>query len=262
MLTHPFPRNVLAVATAAGLIAGTTFPAQAQPVIPASSQGGSSQGIDALLANEIDVFGVRIPAVQAVGGAVIAIAGLVGLSVAIAKLVESNSDDVGGKAGIAEGQPHPYEEVIANPSRYARPGGSYYFEPNGKYQYAIVEATGDSSPELLLQQMGTEINPVTVFTVRNGRAVAMENTLEAGAASAGGYRAGVAGATNGVGLYAYRGLSLNPNHELQRYTIRGTKLQAGEKSSYAATKELPASAMLLQWCSTLNQTCLTNGLQS
>lgn len=93
-----------------------------------------------------------------------------------------------------------YRRVIESPESFPVKGDAD-FVARGNYSYALVEATGDDHPELLLMTDGMEFSPVSVFTTEGDRLVQAEGVLIDGAAGAGGQRLRVKGSNSGAGLY-------------------------------------------------------------
>ena len=148
-----------------------------------------------------------------------------------------------------------YKEVLSNPKDIefnyphedrgpdtGTPG------PKSGFQYAIVEATGDDVPELLVRRGSWEINPVAVFTTDGEELVAIEDVLVDGAASRGGARAGVLAKESGDGFFQTEGQSMSPQHEATEFRIDGTRLVAGPSLSFEAANpsSLP-SAQPIEW---------------
>ena len=258
-MRHP-SKIAIAVVGSAAIASGTITPANAQQEMSSSIQAqleavlnGSSAGQFADL-GELVNRPVNFGAVSVTVGQIAAV--LAATAVGATTLGLVLPEIIGVKPG-PDGS-SPYEQIIANPKKYARGGGSTYFEPNGDYNYALVEATGDDSPELLLHAAGTEINPVTVFTIRNGRAVAMRDTLEFGATSAGGYRAGVYESASGKGVYQLTGYSLKPVHNLRLMKLGRNNLQAAGDTDWDWRRSKPADAEKIKWCKTSEKSCLGN----
>lgn len=152
-----------------------------------------------------------------------------------------------------------YEEVIAHPGdiefNYPNEDAGLIHgtksTPSG-FQYALVEATEDDIPELLVRRGTLEPNPVAVFSTENDGQdlVTVKDVLVDGAASAGGYRASVMAAESGVGLIQVEGQSLSRSHDATEFTIDGTKLVAGPKSSFDPSSAGPAGARAIEWTDT------------
>lgn len=158
-----------------------------------------------------------------------------------------------------------YEEVIAHPGdiefNYPNEDAGLIngtkSTPTG-FQYAIVEATGDGIPELLVRRGTLEPNPVAVFSTENeGRdLVTVKDVLVDGAASAGGYRASVMAAESGVGLFQIEGQSIKRSHDATEFTIDGTKLVSGPKSSFDVSSGGPEGAEAIEWTDTGDSSAL------
>lgn len=158
-----------------------------------------------------------------------------------------------------------YEEVIAHPGdiefNYPNEDAGLIHgtksTPSG-FQYALVEATGDDIPELLVRRGTLEPNPVAVFSTENeGRdLVTVKDVLVDGAASAGGYRASVMAAESGVGLFQIEGQSIKRSHDATEFTIDGTNLVSGPKSSFDVSSGGPEGAEAIEWTDTGDSSAL------
>ncbi|MGD7003092.1 hypothetical protein [Corynebacterium halotolerans] len=117
-----------------------------------------------------------------------------------------------------------YSDILDNSGKYSFTGGADY-SLNGEYEYALVEMSGDDSPELLVKALTTDhIDPIRVFsTTADGALVAPGGTLVSGAAGAGGYRAGVSAAPEGDRIFQTEWHSLRPE-----VSVRGFLLEGGE----------------------------------
>lgn len=130
-----------------------------------------------------------------------------------------------------------YAAVLDNPDNssfnYETSPGSFSLD---KYEYAIVEATGDDRPELLLKKMITEYSPVIVLTTSPDdprRVIASKDVLLEGAAGAGGYRIRVLGSSAGDGLFQAEWHSIQPEKQLGAFTLNGDSLVSGAKQSFS-----------------------------
>lgn len=142
----------------------------------------------------------------------------------------------------------PYDPILLNPDEYWRNDDFPYFKPGSTYQYALVEATGDDSPELLLLRDGAEVGPVNVFTIQDGRAVRVPGPLRWGANTAGGWRAGVYGSASADGIWQLDSFSWREPSEFQKFERFGDSLQeSGEVVTLWGVSE-PADAFPIQWC--------------
>ena len=158
-----------------------------------------------------------------------------------------------------------YEEVIAHPGdiefNYPNEDAGLIHgtksTPSG-FQYALVEATGDDIPELLVRRGTLEPNPVAVFSTANGGKdlVTVEDVLVDGAASAGGYRSSVMAAESGVGLFQIEGQSIKRSHDATEFTIDGTKLVSGPESSFDVNSGGPEGAQAIEWTDTGDSSAL------
>lgn len=250
----------LAVSLTAGVAAS---PADAQPQLPnfgnAAADLSSGQGQPITVIGGVPIYPVQL--IGAVGG----LAVLVGAIVGIVKVVQgkNNGEDPGnpannskpGNSGAAGNLGSPWEPVLANPSKYWDKGSMYSFVPNGKYEYAIVEATGDSTPELLLRQGGTEVGPVYLLTLRNNVPVRLTPNLEDGASTAGGYRGSVWASKSGNGVWQATGVRNTPNTEYKRMNVRGNRLSVTETASMHYSKDHP-DVQKANWCPVTNRSCL------
>lgn len=117
----------------------------------------------------------------------------------------SQDDDVAAAAKDA------YFKVLENPSVYPVHNAEDY-ELDGKFRYALVEATGDEIPELLLQVGGKEYSPVIVFAYKEStnEAKQIQEVLIRGASGAGGHRLQVWASRSGNGLYQIENHSIQP----------------------------------------------------
>ena len=101
-----------------------------------------------------------------------------------------------------------YEWVLSHPGDYAVNSAAQY-TPDGTYEYALVEATGGGTPELLLAVGGSDTTPVIVFTIgEDGKARASTDVLVMGAPGNGGGRLAVWASAGGRGVYQISGSSL------------------------------------------------------
>lgn len=130
-----------------------------------------------------------------------------------------------------------YMEILANPSSYSISDAAQYV-PNGTYSYAVVEATSDSIPELLLRVNSAEYSPVLVFTYDDDTktAVQAEGAFIDGASGAGGARSRIRASNSGVGIYqvdwnSLREIAQNTLYGIQDNTL--TKVSGPEEFVFA-----------------------------
>lgn len=152
-----------------------------------------------------------------------------------------------------------YEYVIAHPTEYTFETEALV-EPTGSYSYALVEATGDDVPELLLKQDSSEFAPVLVFTIGDdGKAHPSTNVLIDGVRSAGGSRAAVVASATGEGLYQENHNGMRPEVDFQLYSVDGdtlTKVGAPEEAHIDA---IPDKYQQVTWTSTTDPSALQQG---
>lgn len=144
-----------------------------------------------------------------------------------------------------------YAEVLANPGAYP-PNPAARYEPTGTYSYALVEATGDDIPDLLLRVDSKEFSPVLLLKVdSNGTVVASTDVVLDGAAGAGGSRSEVFGSREGSGIYEVSSQSLRPEGRGQRYLLEGTSLvRSGEPQTFNKANGTPADYFSPNWLDT------------
>ncbi|MEJ5928991.1 hypothetical protein WG915_10260 [Corynebacterium sp. H128] len=133
-----------------------------------------------------------------------------------------------------------YEKVLDNPDAYQF-NKTDPFQPAGTYSYALAEATGDDSPELLIRADVTDyFAPVSVFTKpEQGEVVNTQDVLISGVASAGGSRSAVMVSASGQGLYQSVWHSLRPNTTLQQFVVADRKLTKTGDETEIPLKLLP-----------------------
>ncbi|WP_018296415.1 hypothetical protein [Corynebacterium lubricantis] len=138
-----------------------------------------------------------------------------------------------------------YAAVLSDPSAYPV-NSSAEHEPDGTYSYAVVEATGDSSPELLIKVNGREFTPVMVFTIdqSSGELIHSPHVLIAGARSAGGGRADVAASRTGTGIHEMTWQSISPTGKDTLYELHGDQLVPSTEDSYQIEAGHPDHAVL------------------
>lgn len=142
------------------------------------------------------------------------------------------------QAPVSPGQPPPpsspaaqptareaFSRVLNNPGAYP-PNPAAEYTPTGTYSYALVEATGDSTPELLLKIDSREYSPVLLFVVENGQAIPTAENIIAGHAASGGFYTKIAASRGGRGVYEVNQHSVNPDAQSQHYVLQGHSLVA------------------------------------
>lgn len=152
-----------------------------------------------------------------------------------------------------------YENVIAHPDEYAFDTDALV-EPTGEYSYALIEATGDGTPELLLKKDSREFAPVLVFHLdEEGKARPSSPVLLDGVRSAGGSRAAVFASASQNGLYQEDHYSTQPDANFQLYSVDGdtlTKVGAPEEAHIDA---IPEKYQQVTWTSTTDPSALQQG---
>lgn len=152
-----------------------------------------------------------------------------------------------------------YEYVIAHPTEYTFETEALV-EPTGSYSYALVEATGDDVPELLLQQDSSEFAPVLVFTIGDdGKAHPSTNVLIDGVRSAGGSRAAIFASATGEGLYQESHNGMRPEVDFQLYSVDGDTLTKVGAPEEAHIEAIPEKYQEVTWTSTTDPSALQQG---
>lgn len=134
-----------------------------------------------------------------------------------------------------------YAQILANPSIYPFTEISR-FVPTGTYSYALVEATSDSVPELLLRVDSQEFAPILVFSYDENTQSAVQagGVLIDGAASAGGSRVKVRASNSGAGIHQLDWYSIQPVGESTLYGIQGNSLtQIADPEDFMVGELLP-----------------------
>lgn len=134
-----------------------------------------------------------------------------------------------------------YAQILANPSIYPVSEAAQYV-PNGTYSYALVEATSDSVPELLLRVDSKEFAPILVFSFDENTQSAVQagGVLIDGAASAGGSRVKVRASNSGAGIHQLDWYSIQPVGESTLYGIQGNSLtQIADPEDFMVGELLP-----------------------
>lgn len=118
-----------------------------------------------------------------------------------------------------------YRDVVANAAAYpVNPSAQY--EPRGGYGYALVEATYDDVPELLVRVNGMEYSPVLIFSYDDAadEVIQTEEVLIDGAAGAGGGRSRVWASKDGSGIYQVDYHSIQPEQYSSKFEVYGESL--------------------------------------
>lgn len=151
-----------------------------------------------------------------------------------------------------------YEWVLEHPDDYPVNSAAQY-TPGGASKYAIVEATGGGTPELLLAVGQGHTNPVIVFTIGpDGKAVASTDVLILGTPGDGAARETVWAAEDGNGLYQISGSSRSSQALSRHFVLDGTSLsKTGERD---INKDAPGPEYLgIDWVDIYNRQPLTEG---
>ena len=139
-----------------------------------------------------------------------------------------------------------YEWVLSHPGDYPVNAAAQY-TPDGTYEYALVEATGGGTPELLLAVGGSDTTPVIVFTIGDdGKARASTDVLMMGAPGNGGGRLTVLASAGGRGVYQISGSSLGKESVSELFALNGTSLSGGTKETFPSEGHLP-DHQLIDW---------------
>lgn len=142
-----------------------------------------------------------------------------------------------------------YSKVLDNPLAYEY-NKSAEFVSNGKFDYAIVEVTGDDSPELLLMPNSAgAFYPITVFSKpAGGELFNTKSVLIEGASSAGGSRAGIMASKTGIGLYQGSWQSAGPSVSSEKFEIRDKDLvSTGLKETLPYPHMYDAEHLKIEW---------------
>lgn len=159
---------------------------------------------------------------------------------------------------VGAGWQSEYEWVINHPSDYPVNSAAQY-TPDGTYEYALVEATGGGTPELLLAVGGSDTSPVIVFTIGDdGKARASTDVLVMGAPGNGGGRLAVWASEGDNGVYQISGSSLGKESVSELFTLSGTSLSGGAKESFPSDSHL-TDHLLIDWIPVSNPQPLHDG---
>lgn len=177
------------------------------------------------------------------------------------KTSEKKSGKAGESGKSKDAWVEEYKKVLANPGRFKVDDAARY-TPTGDYSYALVEANGDGTPELLLAVEGTEFCPVIIFTIgRDGKAVASSDNLMIGIASAGGDRFRIESSESGKAIY-----QVDSKAGSDRATSRTFRLK-GSNPEEAGTESQDNNALLADhqrvvWTPSDNTDALEDGLDA
>ncbi|PAT06900.1 hypothetical protein CKJ81_02925 [Corynebacterium hadale] len=153
-----------------------------------------------------------------------------------------------------------YENVIAHPDEYAFDTDALV-EPTGKYSYALIEVTGDGTPELLLKKDSREFAPVLVFHLdEEGKARPSSPVLLDGVRSAGGSRAAVYASASQNGLYQEDHYSTQPDANFQLYSVDGETLTKSGEPEVARLDAIPDKYREVDWTPTTDPSALAQGV--
>lgn len=152
-----------------------------------------------------------------------------------------------------------YAWVLDHPSDYPVNSAARY-DPVGTYHYALVEMTGDTTPELLLMVDSKEFSPIIVFTIgSDGKAVASTDVLIAGASGAGGSRARVEASADGQGLYQVDSHSVQPDAYAKLYKLSGHSIKAVTDSMKFQNADLQPGHHYVTWAPASDRSALNAG---
>lgn len=171
----------------------------------------------------------------------------------------SSSPDDFENDGVAEGWEEKYLSVLDNPETFFVDSAARY-EPKGTYSYAVLEATGDNSPELLLRVESQEFNPILVFTIddTNGDLIQVGGVLMDGAAGAGGQRLHVRGSRAGSGLYQIGHHSISEDAHSTLYGISGGVLSSIGVPVHFMLANPPSDQHGIEWINTKDSSGIRN----
>lgn len=142
-----------------------------------------------------------------------------------------------------------YRHVIENPASYPVKGDAY-FVARGDYSYALVEATGDDHPDLLLMVHGRESSPISVFTIQDESLVQADGVLIVGAPGGGGLRLRAKGSISGAGLYQIDHHSLSEDGQSTLFGFTDGQLSRAEEPSFFKLASPPSDHHEIEWFDT------------
>lgn len=161
-------------------------------------------------------------------------------------VAEAQGDGGADGAGQASDWQDEYEWVLAHPGDYPVNSAAQY-TPDGTYEYALVEATGGGTPELLLAVGGSDVSPVIVFTVgEDGKAHASQDVLMMGAPNNGPGRLAVFASSAGSGVYQIGGSAGSREWGSELFTLEGTSLRGGVRETFARDSHL-LDHQIIEW---------------
>jgi len=161
-------------------------------------------------------------------------------------VAEAQGDGGADGAGQASDWQDEYEWVLAHPGDYPVNSAAQY-TPDGTYEYALVEATGGGTPELLLAVGGSDASPVIVFTVgKDGKAHASQDVLMMGAPNNGPGRLAVFASSAGSGVYQIGGSAGSREWDSELFTLESTSLRGGVRETFPRDSHLP-DHQLIEW---------------
>lgn len=132
-----------------------------------------------------------------------------------------------------------YEWVLDHPGDYPVNSAAQY-TPDGTYEYALVEANGGGTPELLLSVSGGHTRPIIVFTIGDdGKAHPSPEVLIMGTPGNGAAREAVWSSVKGEGLYQISGSSQSREFLSRRFVLDGASLSPAEEQSFPTEQPLP-----------------------
>lgn len=131
--------------------------------------------------------------------------------------------------------------------------------PSGVVYYALIEATSDDIPELLLFKEGTEYTTIQVFTIGpDGKAYTPSDVLLAGSSSRDRQTLRIDASVSGNGLYQVT--ESYPGESAQRFLIDGDSLRpSGAPTEYDGEGAFPADQLLVRWDKLSERSALYDG---
>lgn len=151
----------------------------------------------------------------------------------------SVSDGGGSEPAASADWQKEYAWVLDHPGDYPVNSAAQY-TPDGQYSYALVEANGGGSPELLLAVSGGHTQPIIVFTIGDdGKAHASPEVLIAGTPGNGAAREAVWASASGRGIYQISGSSGRPERQSRLFTLSGASLVPSGEETFDIRYPLP-----------------------
>ncbi|MGO1903754.1 MAG: hypothetical protein ACTIA3_12425 [Corynebacterium casei] len=142
-----------------------------------------------------------------------------------------------------------YRRVIESPESFPVKGDAD-FVARGNYSYALIEATGDDHPELLLMVHARESSPISVFTIEDESLVHADGVLIDGALGGGGLRLRVKGSISGSGLYQIDHHSLSEDGQSTLFDFTDGQLLRVEEPSFFKLASPPSDHHDIEWFDT------------